>query len=113
MILKHVKDVIQGKTDLATKRSNKWPEVRKAHLAAHPTCEVCGGTEKLEVHHKQPFHLHPDLELDSNNLITLCEVNKGGCCHHLHFGHLGNYKNVNPNVVEDVRVWAKKLAKKN
>jgi 5-methylcytosine-specific restriction protein A len=111
VIIKRVKDVIEGKASIRSKRSPKWPEVRKKHLLLHPTCEVCGGNKQLEVHHKQPFHTNPELELDPNNLITLCEANKGGCCHHLHFGHLGNYKNINPNVEEDVKIWSEKLTK--
>lgn len=55
------------------RRSPHWSTVRKAHLEKHPACEVCGATAKLEVHHKLPFHLHPALELEGSNLITLCE----------------------------------------
>jgi hypothetical protein len=111
MTLKHIKDVIQGKATLGSKRSTKWPTVRKQHLERNPTCAICGGTKKLEVHHKEPFHTNPNLELDPNNLITLCEAKKGGCNHHLHFGHLGNYKNINSNIDEDVALWSKKLKK--
>jgi 5-methylcytosine-specific restriction protein A len=80
-------------------RSPHWPACRKAHLAAHPTCAACGGTTHLQVHHKKPFHLHPELELDPANLITLCE--SPGVDHHLHVGHLGDWKGFNPNVDRD------------
>ena len=110
MILKHVKDVIQGKTSLRKKRSSKWPSVRKQHLEKFPTCAVCGGTKKIEVHHIQPFHKKPEFELDSNNLITLCESkSKGGLNCHLIFGHFSDYKNINPSVVEDAKIWNDKL----
>ena len=109
MIFKHVKDIIQGKTSLRKKRSSKWPSVRKQHLEKFPTCAVCGATNKLEVHHIQPFHKNPEFELDSNNLITLCESKSKGVCCHLLFGHLGNYKNINSGIIEDVKIWNDKL----
>lgn len=95
--------------DLA--RSSHWRWVRKQHLINHPRCEACGTTDKLEVHHIQPFHLHPELELDPANLITLCEK-PGHDCHFV-FGHFHNWKLFNPNVVEDVaryRAEAQKAA---
>jgi hypothetical protein len=70
---------------------------------------VCGGSEKLEVHHKQPFHLQPEFELDPDNLITLCEANKGGVNCHLFVGHLGSFKSFNPNVMADAAAWLQKL----
>lgn len=109
-IIKHLIDAAQGKHPLSAKRSSHWPTVRKNHLAEHPTCAVCGGTDKLEVHHKQPFHLNPALELDPANLISLCEANKGGVNCHLHFGHLGNFKAFNPTVEPDAASWNRKIA---
>lgn len=108
-ILKHLVDAAQGKHPLSTARSGHWPTVRKQHLAAHPACEVCGGTDKLEVHHKQPFHLNPAMELSLNNLITLCEANKGGLNCHLAVGHLGNFKAFNPAVETDASAWQQKI----
>ena len=81
-------------------RSPQWPGVRKAHLEREPACRVCGGTSKLEVHHKKPFHLFPDLELEDSNLITLCEGWKNCNCH-LVIGHHGNFKKFNDTVVAD------------
>ena len=80
-----------------SKRSSKWPGVHKKHLKANPVCQACGATTNLEVHHKKPFHLHPDLELDPTNLITLCMEND---CH-LYVGHGDDFKAYNPNVQED------------
>lgn len=111
MLIKNIKDVIQGKAPLGHKRSSHWPTVRKHFIAANPTCAACGGTEKLEVHHKQPFHLNPDLELNPNNLIPLCESDSYGIICHLTIGHLGNYKNFNPDVVKDASDMLKKLSK--
>lgn len=109
-IIKHLVDAAKGKHPVTAKRSSHWPTVRKQHLALHPVCEVCGGSEKLEVHHRQPFHLHPDLELDPSNLVTLCESKKSGVNCHLFVGHLSNFRGWNPNVLEDADTWKKKLA---
>jgi 5-methylcytosine-specific restriction protein A len=81
-------------------RAGKWPAVRRHHLALHPSCAACGSTERIEAHHIDPFHLHPDKELDAGNLISLCE--KHGC--HLAFGHSYDWHAFNPHVREDVRI---------
>ena len=93
---------------LGTARSSKWPKLEKTHLQKQPLCQLCGGNKKLSVHHIKPFHLHPELELESDNLITLCEGKKFVNCH-LFFGHLGNYKSYNINVIEDVKNWNQKI----
>lgn len=86
-------------------RSPEWPRVREMHLQKEPKCVVCGGTSKLNVHHIRPFHIHPDLELDPNNLVTLCTGNKTINCH-VRFGHLDNFKDKwNPNIREDAQLW--------
>lgn len=95
-----------------SKRSGHWPKVRRAFLKGK-ACAVCGGTKKLEAHHKMPFHLDQGKELDPNNLIALCEGNKEVNCH-LFIGHLGNFKGFNPEVQADAMAWARKLlANKN
>lgn len=102
-----LKDYFRGVPTLGG-RSSQWPRVRADFVKKFPLCQLCGGKKSVEVHHKQPFHLHPELELDENNLISLCEGNKSVVCHRF-FGHLGNYKNFNSSVVEDVKIWNKKL----
>ena len=88
-------------------RSKKWPEVQKAFLKQNPICAVCSkkGTvlNPLNVHHKQPFHVKPALELDPNNLITLCRV------HHFLFGHLLNWSSWNIEVEQDAYNWREKI----
>jgi 5-methylcytosine-specific restriction protein A len=88
-------------------RSSKWPAVMKAYRAEHPTCAVCGKGASLinpqNIHHVKPFHLHPELELDPTNLITLCRVD------HLIFGHLKNFKSFNITVREDSALWYNKI----
>lgn len=108
-VLRKVTDAIQGKAPLAVKRSPKWSIVRTRHLSKNPTCAVCGTKKKLEVHHIKPFHLYPELELDPDNLITLCETAEHGIICHLLVGHLGNYRSLNENVVDDAKTWRSKL----
>tara|TARA_R110000868_G_scaffold138335_2_gene352369 strand:+ start:2027 stop:2356 length:330 start_codon:yes stop_codon:yes gene_type:complete len=90
-----IKDLSQGKP--LKLRSSHWEATRSLFLKTNPSCAACGGISKLQVHHKQPFHLFPALELDPSNLITLCEE-QTKC--HLDIGHLGNWKSFNPLVVE-------------
>lgn len=82
-------------------RNGRWPEVRATHVAKYPTCAACGGTDELNVHHVKPFWTHPQLELEPNNLITLCRS------HHFSVGHdpdgpfgplRPNWKSANPSV---------------
>lgn len=111
-MLNHLIESLKGKHPFSAKRSAKWPKVRREHLEKHPACAVCGGKTAVEVHHIEPFHLKPELELDPNNLITLCESKKNGVTCHLWFGHLGNYKCVNGEVGFDTRRWNEKLKKR-
>lgn len=108
-IITRLLDAAQGKAPLSAKRSSAWPAARRAHLEKHPSCAVCGSLEKLEVHHIRPFHIRPDLELASTNLVTLCESRGYANCH-LFFGHLGNYKSFNVDVLSDAGQWAHKIA---
>lgn len=78
------------------KRSSKWKAVRGNHLKKEGWCRYCGGIKNLEVHHIVPFHINPHKELDETNLITLCEDIGKDC--HLKIGHLGSWRNINPNV---------------
>jgi 5-methylcytosine-specific restriction endonuclease McrA len=98
----YLKDRLTGKVKSGESRSPKWPEVRDAFLKENPTCAVCGERKKLQAHHKYPFHLWPNLELESTNLITLCETTSN---HHLLFGHLMNWRAYNVNVVLDAKQW--------
>lgn len=82
---------------ISSKRSSHWAAARKAHLALFPTCAACGATKRLNVHHVRPFHLHPDLELDPTNFITLCMTLD---CHLL-VGHGNNFRAYNPDVRAD------------
>jgi 5-methylcytosine-specific restriction endonuclease McrA len=73
-------------------RSSKWAGVRSAWLKENGRCEACDTDKELQVHHIKPFHLHPELELDPTNFITLCDH-----CH-LVLGHLRDYKLYNADL---------------
>lgn len=107
-----LRDRFQGKIPLLMKRSGSWARIRREHIAKNPLCAVCGGKDKVEVHHKKPFHLHPELELDPQNLITLCESWKNGICCHLLVGHLGSYKSFNVHVEDDAALLNQKISKR-
>lgn len=92
---------------LTKQRSPKWKTVRKNFLQKNQECAICGKTENLVPHHKLPFHMFPDKELDEENLVTLCE-NHPVNCHYL-FGHLMNWQTYNPNIDDDVKIWSEKL----
>lgn len=105
------KPIYRGMEVHETSRSSKWPKVHDDFLAKHPACAVCGHTgQGLEVHHILSFRGHPELELDEDNLITLCgEHPKARCKAHYWLGHGGNFKGWNPDVKKDAarmkEVW--------
>lgn len=76
------------------KRHPHWGKVRDLVLEG-ATCAACGSGKALEVHHIEPFHVRPDLELEPANLLPLCEK-----CHFI-FGHLGCWRCHNPHVLLD------------
>ncbi|GHO61561.1 hypothetical protein KSC_004530 [Ktedonobacter sp. SOSP1-52] len=90
-------------------RSPEWARVAKEHRLREPACVACGYRGKdLQVHHIKPFHLHPHLELDPHNLITLCEVR--GRDHHLLLGHLDAWSSYNEHIRDDVKRFYRKTA---
>ena len=111
-MIKYIKDLVQKKAGLGDKRSPQWQTTRKKHLKNQPKCAACGGYKKLEVHHIKPFNENPELELDLDNLITLCESKSNGVICHLLFGHLGNYKSININVIKDAKKWYNKITER-
>lgn len=84
-------------------RSPQWPGVRKEHLELFPACAGCGRLKQVQVHHVEPFHKRPDLELDRNNLITLCPI-----CHFA-LGHLFSFHSWNEQVAGDCRWLLQKV----
>ena len=84
------------------------PRVRwaKEYRKAHPTCVVCGAKSNItngnrnDVHHLIPIHTGLErgqawLAWTPGNLATLCRN-----CHH-RYGHLGNWRDYNPYLVEE------------
>lgn len=97
----HAFRVVQHKIRAITKgRSPHWRACRKRFLQTNPTCATCGSAKNLDVHHIQPYHLVPLMELEENNLITLC-MDKYEC--HFRIGHGRDYKSYNPLVREDAK----------
>ena len=84
-------------------RNPDWPKVRRLFLKQHNQCEVCGITKRLTAHHEKPYQWNPELEMETENLITLCER-----CH-LFVGHLGSWLSYNVNVREDAIKWNAKI----
>lgn len=94
-------------------RSPHWPTIRHHFIESHPFCVVCGSRKSLNVHHKYPLHYcvgvgRPDLELDPDNLITLCFLGED---HHCFLGHLGDYCSYNPDILKDVVLYKNKTRK--
>jgi 5-methylcytosine-specific restriction endonuclease McrA len=84
-------------------RSSEWKKVRAEHLKTEPYCVICHEWKGVEVHHALPVHLYPERELDSENLITLCEH------HHFEFGHLRDWRAYNATVREDCFSWMRRV----
>ena len=63
-----------------------WRKLRKAFIKKNSKCVICGYEKELNVHHKKPRHLFPELVLSWDNLITLCR----DC--HFHIGHRNNWR---------------------
>ena len=93
-------------------RSGKWQTVRNQFVEDNPECAACGSPDELNVHHIEPFHERPELELEISNLITLCRE------HHFTIGHdpdgdgpkRPNWKESNKNVVRDAKRFLQKRA---
>jgi 5-methylcytosine-specific restriction protein A len=77
-------------------RAGGWRTARTRHLEANPFCLACGAVKGLNVHHEKPFHLFPHLELDPDNLVTLCESPSHNC--HFFLGHLLDWRSWNVDV---------------
>jgi hypothetical protein len=84
------------------KRSPKWKKVRNDFIKNNPLCAACGTKKNLEVHHVKPYNVYPELELDKNNLVTLCRD------HHFTFGHFCDWHSWNENVITDVVIYNSK-----
>lgn len=58
--------------------SQQWKNKRaEILLRDHEKCKICGNNDTLQVHHIYSLDSNPELRLENNNLITLCDR-----CHH-------------------------------
>lgn len=96
---------------LGNPRSPEWPSHRKKWLEENPQCAICGCNKCLQVHHRKPFHLWPELELDFTNYITLCECPNHDC--HIRAGHLWSWKSYNPRIDGDIAAMNNKPLKRD
>ena len=94
---------------LGAQRSLCWRKTREEHIRKHPKCEICLSEKMVEVHHLEMFSRNPARECDPTNLVSLCESGKNGVVCHRFFGHLGNYQKINPNCLEDIKIWHNKI----
>jgi hypothetical protein len=94
------------------RRHPKWKLLRDGFITGKK-CAACGGKEHLQAHHKKPFHLFPELELEEKNLIVLCEHPSKNC--HFVFGHLMNWSTYNHDIDNTISYFQilKKTAKMN
>jgi hypothetical protein len=72
----------------------EWRKIRNQFIKLEPICQLCAAHKKLQVHHIFPYHLWENLRYEEQNLITLCVP-----CHFA-FGHFGNWKDSNPDLLE-------------
>lgn len=88
-------------------RAGEWRRIRAEHLEKEPACVACGRTADLNVHHIIPVSVSPMLELDPQNLITLCTT---PC--HIVFGHFMNYRCYNRDVRKMAQEYNKAFTKR-
>lgn len=78
-------------------------------------CARCGGKDKVQCHHIEPFHLHHywpsrfpiDREMDPANWLPLC---MGDWRCHLEAGHAGDFSMWVPDVAANCLAEAKRIA---
>ena len=95
-LLRVVRAAIRERSKAKT-RSPHWTSLRDTFLKIHPRCAACGSIKRMQVHHIEPFHLRPELELERSNLIGLC-MDKLEC--HLRLGHGDDFRCFNPHIVK-------------
>jgi len=81
-------------------------KAKNKHRKKHPVCRQCGLKSsffgrKLDVHHKLPVHVNPDMACEPENFVTLCRP------HHFKIGHLSNWKDWNVKVMDTISALSK------
>jgi len=98
-----IRDLLDPAVFGGARRSSGWWAIRQEYARTHPVCEATGSKKNLQVHHIKDFSNHPELELDSNNLIMLTRW--------IHFwlAHLGSWRSINPDIVKDAEILLMKI----
>lgn len=85
-----------------------WETLKKRALKRdNYTCQECGSTECLEVHHIKTRKNYPELAHNLDNLKTLCRT-----CHLKAHGKTGNKKKKTLSLALDVVIFIREQAKK-
>jgi len=83
---------------LAADRAPQWQTTRDRVIANHPACAYCGSPAE-KVHHIVPFHVDDSKELNTDNLLALCDA-----CHGT-TAHLDrHYQSWNPLIAEEIKL---------
>lgn len=88
--------------EVASDRSGQWRTLRNK-LVKNSKCAICGSSKNLQAHHKKPFKDFPELELDPDNIVILCESPARNC--HFVFGHLFNWSSYNDDIVNTIQYF--------
>jgi 5-methylcytosine-specific restriction protein A len=75
-------------------RSPRWASFRREHIK--DKCEVCRKGHFLELHHIKPYHLFPEEETNSDNVVTVCR----SC--HFSWCHFFSWKKFNSQIKSDI-----------
>jgi hypothetical protein len=113
MLVQYFKDKLYGLLNYFTKRksdvfeasadrSGQWRTFRN-NLVKNAKCAICGSSKNLQAHHKKPFKDFPELELDPDNIVILCENPNRNC--HFVFGHLFNWSHYNDDIINTIQYF--------
>ena len=97
---KRVEDSRTREVKKRAKRSSRWPALERRTKKSVGACEACGSKKGLQLHHVQPYHLRPDLELEPSNLMVFCMAVLGWECH-LYLAHAGSFRGYNASIRVD------------
>jgi 5-methylcytosine-specific restriction endonuclease McrA len=99
-VIKWKDDTQERKARRSAARDPRWKAVRRDHLRREPACAACGRRSPVTVHHIIPVTVDPCLEIDPDNLITLCRRSSHGKGCHMVIGHRCNWRSFEPRVRE-------------
>lgn len=92
------KNTINRKLRMKVYQSEKWKNIKNAHLMEYPICEICGKELAEDVHHIKTFLVNNSIDIekayDPDNLLSICKKCHGKL-------HSKKNKNINNNIEED------------